>query len=93
MSEISSLSLKISPELKEKIKAAALENEVSISAEVSARLLRSFNESHQTSELSPELVDSQGTEEVGTEAPLTQKELKKVRELLKGKSKAASKKK
>ncbi|MBA0167984.1 MULTISPECIES: hypothetical protein [Pectobacterium] len=89
MSEISSLSLKISPELKEKIKAAALENEVSISAEVSARLLRSFDESYQVSEL----VDSQGTEEVGAEAPLTQKELKKVRELLKGKSKSASKKK
>ncbi|MEI7367404.1 hypothetical protein PJ912_02715 [Pectobacterium colocasium] len=89
MSEISSLSLKISPELKEKIKAAALENEVSISAEVSARLLRSFDESYQASEL----VDSQGTEEVGAEAPLTQKELKKVRELLKGKSKATSKKK
>ncbi|MEQ9947994.1 hypothetical protein [Pectobacterium aroidearum] len=89
MSEISSLSLKISSELKEKIKAAALENEVSISAEVSARLLRSFDESYQASEL----VDSQGTEEVGAEAPLTQKELKKVRELLKGKSKATSKKK
>ncbi|MBQ4766739.1 hypothetical protein F9U42_06275 [Pectobacterium versatile] len=93
MSEISSLSLKISPELKEKIKAAALENEVSISAEVSARLLRSFDESHQASELSSESVDSQGTEEVGAEAPLTQKELKKLRELLKGKSKATSKKK
>ncbi|KHN49828.1 hypothetical protein [Pectobacterium fontis] len=89
MSEISSLSLKISPELKEKIKAAALKNEVSISAEVSARLLKSFDESHQE----PELVDSQETEEVGTEAPLTQKELKKLRELLKGKSKATSKKK
>lgn len=93
MSEISSLSLKIPPELKEKIKAAALENEVSLSAEVSARLLRSFDESHQASELSPEAVDSQGTEEVGAEAPLTQKELKKLRELLKGKSKATSKKK
>ncbi|ACX88585.1 hypothetical protein F6Q07_08940 [Pectobacterium parmentieri] len=93
MSEISSLSLKISPELKEKIKAAALENEVSISAEVSARLLRSFDESHLTSDLSSESVDSQGTEEVGTEAPLTQKELKKLRELLKGKSKVTSKKK
>lgn len=93
MSEISSLSLKVSSELKEKIKAAALENEVSISAEVSARLLRSFDESHQSSELSSELVDSQGTEEVGAEVPLTQKELKKIRELLKGKSKVSSKKK
>ncbi|GKW24135.1 hypothetical protein R0L47_09180 [Pectobacterium polonicum] len=93
MSEISSLSLKISPELKEKIKAAALENEVSISAEVSARLLRSFDEGHLISDLSSESVDSQGTEEVGTEAPLTQKELKKLRELLKGKSKVTSKKK
>ncbi|BES85334.1 hypothetical protein PEC302107_40470 [Pectobacterium araliae] len=93
MSEISSLSLKISPELKEKIKAAALENEVSISAEVSARLLRSFDESHLISDPSSESVDSQGTEEVGTEAPLTQKELKKLRELLKGKSKVTSKKK
>ncbi|MEH0835425.1 hypothetical protein OI450_07950 [Pectobacterium cacticida] len=93
MSEISSLSLKISPELKEKIKAAAVENGVSISAEVSARLLKSFDDIHQPSALSSESVDNQATEEIGTEAPLTQKELKKLRELLKGKSKSASRKK
>ncbi len=42
MSEISSLSLKIPQELKEQIKAVALENQVSISAEVAARLAKSF---------------------------------------------------
>ncbi|MEH2920873.1 hypothetical protein ACFFL1_09250 [Samsonia erythrinae] len=92
MSEISSLSLKISSDLKEKIKAAALENEVSISAEVSSRLLRSFDD-NPASQVSLDSVDSQGTEEVILESPLTQKEIKKLRELLKGKSKAGSKKK
>ncbi|GAB7198546.1 MULTISPECIES: Arc family DNA-binding protein [Dickeya] len=85
MSEISSLSLKIPSELKEKIKAAALENEVSISAEVSARLLRSFDiEGHAHDADEAEIVDSQNTEEI-VEQPLTAKEIKKLRQLLKGK--------
>ncbi|NKI74601.1 hypothetical protein Dpoa2040_001873 [Dickeya sp. CFBP 2040] len=85
MSEISSLSLKIPSELKEKIKAAALENEVSISAEVSARLLRSFDiEDHAHGTDEAEIVDSQNTEEI-VEQPLTAKEIKKLRQLLKGK--------
>ncbi|WP_409307147.1 hypothetical protein [Pectobacterium sp. B1J-3] len=92
MSEISSLSLKIPMDLKEKIKVAALDNNVSISAEVTARLLASFD-SHDASSVAPaELVDNQSTEEVA-ESPLTQKEIKKIRELLKGKSKNTSKKK
>ncbi|PWC22200.1 hypothetical protein DDT52_02795 [Brenneria roseae subsp. roseae] len=92
MSEISSLSLKIPVDLKEKIKAAALENNVSISAEVSARLLRSFDDSDTSSVPSVAPVDNQDTEEVA-ELPLTHKEIKKIRELLKGKSKHTSKKK
>ncbi|MCV9877742.1 hypothetical protein [Brenneria izbisi] len=92
MSEISSLSLKIPMDLKEKIKAAALEKNVSISAEVCARLLKSFDESEISSVPSAESVDNQSTVEV-SESPLTQKEIKKIRELLKGRSKHSSKKK
>ncbi|MFC3395251.1 hypothetical protein [Brenneria rubrifaciens] len=92
MSEISSLSLKIPSDLKEKIKASALENKVSISAEVCARLLRSFDENDILSVPSVESVDNQGTEEVA-ETPLSQKEIKKIRELLKVKPKRISKKK
>ena len=85
MREISSLSLKIPLDLKEKIKAAALENEVSISAEVSARLLKSFDiEDHAHDADEAEIVDSQNTEEI-VEQPLTAKEIKKLRQLLKGK--------
>ncbi|RLM17720.1 hypothetical protein BIY29_18980 [Brenneria alni] len=92
MSEISSLSLKIPSDLKEKIKAAALENGVSISAEVSARLLQSFDDSDKSYALSSEEVDNQDTEEV-SEAQLTHKEIKKIRALLKDKAKSSSKKK
>lgn len=95
MSEISSLSLKIPQELKEKVKAAALENQVSISAEVTARLLRSFDEpalSGAEAGGDVETVDSQHTEEV-VEHPLSQKELKKIRQLLKDKAKGSAKKK
>ena len=95
MSEISSLSLKIPQELKDKIKAAALENEVSISAEVAARLLKSFDESGASKaddDNTSSSVDSQHTEEV-VEQPLTQKELKRIRQLLKDKPKGTSKKK
>ncbi|MCW2478190.1 Arc family DNA-binding protein [Candidatus Symbiopectobacterium sp. NZEC135] len=93
MSEISSLSLKIPQELKEQIKAAALENQVSISAEVAARLAKSFAIVAKDSvDAEQEDVDSQHTEEV-VEQPLSQKELKKIRQLIKDKSKGASKKK
>ncbi|SLM63715.1 MULTISPECIES: hypothetical protein [Dickeya] len=85
MSEISSLSLKIPQDLKEKIKAAALENEVSLSAEVSARLLKSFDiEEHADDADAADAIDNQNTEEI-TEQPLTAKEIKKLRQLLKGK--------
>ncbi|MCW2474318.1 MULTISPECIES: Arc family DNA-binding protein [unclassified Symbiopectobacterium] len=93
MSEISSLSLKIPQELKEQIKAAALENEVSISAEVAARLAKSFDIVAKDSVDAEQAdVDNQHTEEV-VEQPLSQKELKKIRQLIKDKSKGASKKK
>lgn len=93
MSEISSLSLKIPQELKEQIKAAALENQVSISAEVAARLEKSFATVAKDSVDAEQAdVDNQHTEEV-VEQPLSQKELKKIRQLIKDKSKSASKKK
>ncbi|QZN98057.1 Arc family DNA-binding protein [Symbiopectobacterium purcellii] len=93
MSEISSLSLKIPQELKEQIKAAALENQVSISAEVAARLAKSFAIAAKDSVDAEQAdVDNQHTEEV-VEQPLSQKELKKIRQLIKDKSKGTSKKK
>lgn len=79
--------------MKEQIKAAALENQVSISAEVAARLAKSFAIVAKGSvDAEQEDVDSQHTEEV-VEQPLSQKELKKIRQLIKDKSKGASKKK
>ncbi|MCL2894901.1 Arc family DNA-binding protein [Brenneria tiliae] len=90
MSEISSLSLKIPLDLKEKIKAAALENEVSISAEVTARLLQSFAKGNKAP--TSATVDNQHTEEA-VEDRLTQKEIKKIRALLKDKAKGTSRKK
>lgn len=78
MSEISSLSLKIPQELKEQIKAAALENQVSINAEVAARLAKSFaNAAKDGVDAEQADVDNQHTEEV-VEQPLSQKELKKL---------------
>lgn len=79
MSEISSLSLKIPRELKEQIKAAALDNQVSISAEVAARLAKSFTIVAKDSVDAEQAdVDNQHTEEV-VEQLLSQKELKKIR--------------
>ncbi len=90
MSEISSLSLKIPLSLKEKIKVAALENQVSISTEVSDRLLKSFDTDVHSSDV--DVIDNQNTEEMA-ELPLTAKEIKKLRQLLKEKPKSTSKKK
>lgn len=91
MSEISSLSLKIPQDLKEKIKAAALENEVSLSAEVCARLVKSFDiEEHAHDVDEADVIDNQNTEEI-VEQPLTAKEIKKLRQLLKGKGTAKKK--
>ncbi|MCG8710156.1 hypothetical protein JHU04_003437 [Brenneria sp. 4F2] len=92
MSEISSLSLKIPFDLKEKIKAAALEKGVSISAEVSERLLQSFGAGDKAYlPPSPDTVDNQDTKE--EDVQLTAKEIKKIRALLKNKTKSSSKKK
>ncbi|KAA9001180.1 Arc family DNA-binding protein [Affinibrenneria salicis] len=92
MSEMSGLSLKIPLELKEKIKAAALENNHSISTEVSIRLAQSFEPAVETEKpaVHSDAVDSQNTEEK-TENPLTSKELKKIRQLLKEKGSAKKK--
>ncbi|WP_304164752.1 hypothetical protein [Lonsdalea britannica] len=91
MNEISSLSLKITHELKERIKAAASANGVSISAEVSARLLRSF-EPELSDTQQADAIDNQHTEEL-LEQPLSAKELKKLRQLIKEKNKGSVKKK
>ncbi|MFL4555652.1 hypothetical protein [Yersinia kristensenii] len=99
MSEISTLTIKIPLELKEKIKAAALEKQFSLSTEVCERLEQSFEvevksskSSRKEAKLHHSEIDNQGVEEV-SEQPLSQKELKKLRQLLKDGVKAPQKKK
>ncbi|HHL2500501.1 TPA: hypothetical protein ACQ301_002550 [Yersinia enterocolitica] len=89
MSEISTLTIKIPLELKEKIKAAALEKQFSLSTEVCERLEKSFEidvkntkSSRKDAKLHHSEIDNQGVEEI-SEQPLSQKELKKLRQLLK----------
>ncbi|CAI1035899.1 Arc family DNA-binding protein [Serratia quinivorans] len=98
MSEISTLTIKIPLELKEKIRAIASDNQLSLSAEVCQRLENSFDlpaKADKTAKKSAELhhgeIDNQGIEEE-IEQPLNQKELKKLRQLLKGGVKAGKKK-
>ncbi|HDM8439276.1 hypothetical protein AB8970_03120 [Yersinia enterocolitica] len=89
MSEISTLTIKIPLELKEKIKAAALEKQFALSTEVCERLEKSFEvdvknakSSRKDAKLHHSEIDNQGVEEI-SEQPLSQKELKKLRQLLK----------
>lgn len=95
MSEISTLTIKIPLALKEQIKASALEKQLSLSAEVCQRLENSFAPAVKSGKKSAaprhEEVDNQDIEEV--EQPLNQKELKKLRQLLKNGVKSSSKKK
>jgi hypothetical protein len=95
MSEISTLTIKIPLALKEQIKAIALENQLSLSAEVCQRLEQSFEvpvkASKKAAPLHHDDIDNQGTEEE-VEQPLSQKELKKLRQLLKGGAKSSKKK-
>jgi len=96
MSEISTLTIKIPVELKEQIKAAALEAEHSLSSEVCARLAASFaiaedKKSRKHAKDEQLEIDSQHTSE-NTEPELTQKELKKLRALLNTRKTATKKK-
>ncbi len=99
MSEISTLTIKIPLELKEKIRAAAAENEFSLSVEVCQRLESSFSApatkaekpAQKADELHHGEIDNQSTEEE-IEQPLSQKELKKLRQLLKNGAKGGKKK-
>ncbi|WP_024529276.1 Arc family DNA-binding protein [Serratia fonticola] len=96
MSEISTLTIKIPLALKEQIKAIALENQLSLSAEVCQRLEHSFEvpakANKKVAPLHHDDIDNQGTEEE-VEQPLSQKELKKLRQLLKGGAKGSKKNK
>ncbi|CNH09582.1 hypothetical protein [Yersinia pekkanenii] len=99
MSEISTLTIKIPLELKEKIKAAALEKQFSLSTEVCERLEKSFEievknskNNRKDAKLHHGEIDNQGVEEI-SEQPLSQKELKKLRQLLKDGLKTPQKKK
>ncbi|CAE1146462.1 Arc family DNA-binding protein [Serratia rhizosphaerae] len=93
MSEISTLTIKIPLELKEKVRAAALAGECSLSAEVCQRLADSFTTpaAGQKKAQRQAEIDSQETTEV-VEAPLSQKELRKLRQLLKINVKSGKKK-
>ncbi|EEP97445.1 hypothetical protein yaldo0001_17420 [Yersinia aldovae ATCC 35236] len=99
MSEISTLTIKIPLELKEKIKAIALEKQLSLSAEVCERLEKSLEDevkssksSRKETKLHHNDIDNQGVEEI-SEQPLSQKELKKLRQLLKVGVRTSQKKK
>ncbi|WP_186367403.1 hypothetical protein [Yersinia aldovae] len=99
MSEISTLTIKIPLELKEKIKAIALEKQLSLSAEVCERLEKSLEDevkssksSRKDTKLHHNDIDNQGVEEI-SEQPLSQKELKKLRQLLKVGVRTSQKKK
>ncbi|AHK21259.1 hypothetical protein [Yersinia similis] len=99
MSEISTLTIKIPLELKEKIKTAALEKQFSLSTEVCERLAQSFEAdikgskgSSKNAKLHHSEIDNQDVEEI-SEQPLSQKELKKLRQLLKDSVRTAQKKK
>ncbi len=96
MSEIATLTIKIPLALKEQIREAALQGEHSLSVEVCARLEQSFvlNEDRKSKKAEKVeehaiAVDNQHLGE-HTEPELTQKELKKLRQLL---TKATGKKK
>ncbi|MEA9390121.1 hypothetical protein SJI19_06080 [Acerihabitans sp. TG2] len=92
MTDTTNLTIKIPLELKDKIRAAAQETQVSLSAEVCARLEKSFeistmNLEHAASLIDNQnqvasLIDNQNTEEHAVEEPLSHKELKKIRQLL-----------
>jgi len=76
MTETVSLTLKIDPVLKETLKALALENQTSVSQEVTRRLLITLEAAEQHE------VDNQDTSEESIEQ-LSAAELKQVRALLK----------
>lgn len=98
MSEISTLNLKIPMELKEKIRAVAADKQLSLSAEVCQRLEDSFvalakvkTTAKRAAELHHGEIDNQSINE-DIEQPLSQKELKKLRQLLKTGAKTSKKK-
>lgn len=76
MTDTVSLTIKIEPALKEILKTCALENQISLSQEVTQRLQSSLSTSPHPAVDSQDLV-----EEVA--APLTSTELKQLRALLK----------
>ncbi len=93
MSETANLTIKLPLELKERIKALAESNSVSMSAEIGARLERSLSEdSAAPTEHVAADVDNQHTQEI-TEQPFTSNEVKKLRALLNATTKKKTKKK
>ncbi len=82
MSDTANLTIKLPVELKEKIKAIAEEKSVSMSAEIGERLVLSINQDSESGAYGQHAgIDSQYTQEI-TEQPLTEAEIKKLRQLL-----------
>lgn len=82
MSEISTLSIKIPAALKEQIRDAALSGEHSLSAEVCARLEKSFAVTDEKNGKAEKFANDNQHLGEQTEPALTQKELKKLRLLI-----------
>lgn len=76
-----SLTIKIDPTLKETLKSLALENQISVSQEVSQRLQSSLS-AHQQPTIDSQHTEEQAAEEVAAEQ-LSNSELKQIRALLK----------
>ncbi len=88
MSETANLTIKLPLELKERLRAIAANNSVSMSAEISERLAQSLeDDSGETAKTQKHKehasadVDNQHTQEI-TEEPFTSGEVKKLRALL-----------
>ncbi|MCC3705504.1 hypothetical protein LLS47_23895 [Rouxiella badensis] len=96
MSELVTMTLKIPTNLKEKIRVSALEAEHSLSADVCARLAKSFDskgpEDHPNDDSNDttqhgDLIDNQNTQEQRQDSQLSEKELRDIRKMLSTKNK------
>lgn len=96
MNELVTMTLKISTDLKEKIKVLALEAEHSLSSEVCTRLAKSFenqgkddNGNIDSNEIKRRghQIDNQNTQEQRRDSQLSPKELRDIRKMLLAKNK------
>jgi len=85
MSETTTLTLRIEPDLKERIKTLALQKEGSVSAVVAELLKTCLDKELKITAVNAEDVDNQAPEAVSVEPELTAKELKALRKILRKK--------